>query len=410
MNGHFHIDMETLFAAQSLFALIFAVGLFVLRSKFRHLNGISYLGITFLCSAGAAIIFLLRGEMPLVINVVLTQSVMLAANLSFYYGIDTLLGMRPRMLVPSIACGAAVVSAAFFSTTAHNLIAIRIMLFSAAACVVVGYMLADLIRYPRRHTIIRPLLASLVFYLIACILRGIITPILGTAPLYVFPYNVIQAAYLIIGVLSACGLGVFSMALVGSEVAAAIERNARRDPLTLALNRRGIEEVLTTELDRARRALTPLSVAIIDIDHFKTVNDAAGHAAGDDTLCAVANSIASNLRSYDACGRIGGDEFLVLLPGSHAIHAAPICERIVHQVASLDPDPASLVPTTISVGFTECAPGDTPDTILARADRALYSAKKDGRNCAHMEPVAPFNAPDTLATPIRTSSPPPHSN
>jgi diguanylate cyclase (GGDEF)-like protein len=405
MKVDFHFDLQTLFATQGLICLVFALGLFLLHRRYLQVKGPLQLVFTFLSAASAALIFLCRGYMPLTLNVVLSNGFLFLANLFFYHGVDTLLGIRPRMRIPALVCILALIPAAYF-TSFHDLILVRAALFSAANAILICYLLVDLVAYPLRRSIVRPFIATLAFYLLVIFVRAIAI-VTHSRSSTLFPHDVIDPTYMVIGIFAACGLGIFAMVLVGSEVAATIERNARRDALTDALNRRGIEELLVSELDRARRSSNPLSVAIIDVDHFKSINDAAGHAAGDDTLRSVAASISSHLRPYDACGRIGGDEFLVLLPGSQAANAAQICDRILHQVAGLRPHPQAVSLTTVSIGFTESHHGDTPETILARADRALYSAKRDGRNCAHMDLVFLRNLPTEAvhpASPVRTSS------
>jgi diguanylate cyclase (GGDEF)-like protein len=160
-----------------------------------------------------------------------------------------------------------------------------------------------------------------------------------------------------------------------------IEELAELDELTGAYNRRCIMRTLDDEIAYAERHGTPLAVALIDLDWFKRINDTFGHPTGDEVLRTFAISIYANLRSVDKFGRYGGEEFLLVLPGTETDGAVQILERLGEIVAQLDW--SALAPgmvVTISAGVSALAPGEAPDSLLSRADRALYAAKAQGRN------------------------------
>jgi diguanylate cyclase (GGDEF)-like protein/putative nucleotidyltransferase with HDIG domain len=155
---------------------------------------------------------------------------------------------------------------------------------------------------------------------------------------------------------------------------------AHHDALTDLLNRRGFQGVFDTELERARRADQPLSLIVGDIDRFKRVNDAHGHAAGDEVLSRVADAIRGAKRGFDSAARVGGEEFAVLAPDCDAHGAYVLAERIraaVHEAVS----DAKGGPLTISFGIsTFPLHGQSADGLLSTADQALYAAKRLGRN------------------------------
>jgi diguanylate cyclase (GGDEF)-like protein/PAS domain S-box-containing protein len=157
---------------------------------------------------------------------------------------------------------------------------------------------------------------------------------------------------------------------------------ATTDELTGISNRRHFLEMASHELKHMRRLEHPLSVALIDIDHFKFINDAFGHAVGDQVLVAFANICKGNIRETDLLARFGGDEFAILLPDTRCENTFEVIERIR---LSLDAHPMELggmsIPMTISAGII-CSPlGQEPiDRLLSRADKALYDAKEAGRN------------------------------
>jgi diguanylate cyclase (GGDEF)-like protein len=164
---------------------------------------------------------------------------------------------------------------------------------------------------------------------------------------------------------------------------ARLSRLSQSDPLTGALNRRGLDlafpEVAATDADDG--VVRPLSVAMVDIDHFKRVNDEYGHAIGDEVLKRVVHLLSSVLRAGDAIVRMGGEEFLLILPSVELARAAPIAERARAAVAEARFTAADVtLEVTISVGVAERRAGEGRDALIKRADEALYAAKRDGRD------------------------------
>ncbi len=158
---------------------------------------------------------------------------------------------------------------------------------------------------------------------------------------------------------------------------------ARRDALTALLNRGAIFEIFSNELARARRERKPLSLIIADVDHFKRVNDLRGHLAGDVVLREIARRLGEQVRPYDALGRYGGEEFLVVLPGCAAEEALEVAERLRERVGdeaiSCEGGPIS-VTVSLGVASEDRVLSDAPEPLIAAADGALYDAKRSGRN------------------------------
>lgn len=159
-----------------------------------------------------------------------------------------------------------------------------------------------------------------------------------------------------------------------------IEQLAIRDGLCGTWNRRHIEALLGSELQRQERIGGPLCAALIDIDHFKDINDRYGHPAGDSVMKAIAACMQAQLRSIDQLGRFGGDEFLLLLPGTTLTEAQACAERLRRAVAATGLLPDGATHVAISIGLAECMRGESPEQCMARIDRALYRAKHLGRN------------------------------
>lgn len=160
---------------------------------------------------------------------------------------------------------------------------------------------------------------------------------------------------------------------------AATQSAATLDPLTGLPNRRTIMEYLRDRIEYVSIG-NPCAVLLIDIDHFKSINDTLGHQAGDRCLRIVGEIIAANIRHVDRAGRIGGEEFVILMPDTTSEMARLVGERLRSAIAATDICYASGEPLTASIGVAVASISDTVDSLLARADRALYQAKAQGRN------------------------------
>jgi diguanylate cyclase (GGDEF)-like protein len=168
-----------------------------------------------------------------------------------------------------------------------------------------------------------------------------------------------------------------------------VQRQATTDELTNLVNRRRFIEALEAEAERARVLESPLSVVLADLDDFKRVNDRYGHHGGDEALRAFADLLRGQLRDDDVAGRIGGEEFAILLRDTDLDAAIAVARRTL---GALDGATVALGPTTIkltaSFGAAELAADAPPDTLLLDADAALYQAKRDGKNCVRAAPAA----------------------
>jgi diguanylate cyclase (GGDEF)-like protein len=154
------------------------------------------------------------------------------------------------------------------------------------------------------------------------------------------------------------------------------------DPLTFLLNRRAILRELQGEVLRAERYKTPLSISIVDVDNFKSVNDTYGHAVGDEVLRRVAHRLREGVRHPDMVGRYGGEEFLILLPSSTLSAAMEQAARLCRHVRETGLDVKdNIINVTLSMGVAQLKIGEeTWDDLLNRADSAMYTAKSRGRN------------------------------
>jgi diguanylate cyclase (GGDEF)-like protein len=166
------------------------------------------------------------------------------------------------------------------------------------------------------------------------------------------------------------------------ELIQELERLATTDPLTGVLNRRHLFTLAEQELKRAQRYDNIFSVLILDIDHFKQINDTYGHTVGDRVLEVMAQTVLNSLRKVDYFGRFGGEEFVAFLPETDIDAAIMVAERVREKVKAIAISvQEQLVSMTVSIGVASYQSGDeTVDSIIQRADKALYQAKHQGRN------------------------------
>jgi len=197
----------------------------------------------------------------------------------------------------------------------------------------------------------------------------------------------LNVAFLALGILTLPFLSIGMVMLAHDRLAERMERLATIDELTGALVRRAFIARVETLLVAARAGKRKLSLAILDIDHFKAVNDQHGHAAGDHTLAHFVSLLSQGTRRTDVIGRLGGEEFAILFVSTGKADAARLVDQLRTSVtASPAPAGSGAIACSFSAGVDEFGDGDTLAAVLARADAALYAAKATGRNCVVVAP------------------------
>jgi len=173
-----------------------------------------------------------------------------------------------------------------------------------------------------------------------------------------------------------------------------LEESNRRDGLTGLFNRKYFDEQITQEIGNARRHNRPLALAMIDVDHFKKVNDTHGHPAGDAVLRALATQMQAMLRGSDSLCRYGGEEFTLILPMMAPENVVALLDRLRKAVESkaIDIEGGAQVQVTVSMGVASMREGVTPGTLVAMADEMLYASKVAGRNCVSRYGATPERA------------------
>jgi diguanylate cyclase (GGDEF)-like protein len=375
------MDNRTLVACQTLLTMVYAIAFLGMRRMYRHLPGTESFALGFFSGFLGCLLTIVRASLPNVVGIVVEHFLIFSAFALFYRGILFFFRSPRTTRLLWILCAVALVVLGYFSAVedrvAVRIVAVSLILFLARSLIAV-----ELFRQAGQRFLVSIFAVLMAAYAMFGAIRSIATFLHG--PPYDFMQTTrFQTPSLVVNLLFICVLGLFFLLMLSSELVAIVEAQSLYDHVSGALNRRGIDQRLALELVRAERNGYQLAVALLDIDHFKQINDTAGHAAGDAALKQVVEAISSRLRSYDFFGRYGGDEFLLVFPQTSCEDALRIAERIELAVRGLSVSRFGL-PITLSIGLTFAAPCETALSMLARADMALYNAKRAGRNCTRV--------------------------
>ena len=392
-------DSRTLIACDFMLALTFAIVFFSMKHTYPNLRGINTIAISFLLGVPGTFLLVSRGSIPFFLSVTVAHCFVFGSFIFLYRGILRFIGSRRSTLIPVTVSVIALAILFYFSQIQESIVP-RIVAISLTVGLVRGMIALELFRRSPTFTspkAMRIFAAFMSFFAAVTVNCGIMTLLHGATESTRLQANAVGTATLLLGVVSLFVTGIFILLLSSGELIAASRDESQKDSLSGAFNRRGIEVKLAAELKRMQNSKHKLSVALIDVDYFKSINDIQGHAAGDAALRDVAETISTHLRGRDYLGRYGGDEFLLILPQTPCNIALSVTERLNQAVTNLSLSRGSL-PLTLSIGLTEAILEDDAVTLIARADKALYQAKSDGRNCRRVV-VADEEAPKTEGVP-----------
>jgi diguanylate cyclase (GGDEF)-like protein len=371
------IDNRTLLVCLWLTASLFALAFARTWKTHRGLRGAGSFALAFSSVALSCLLFaVVPASTPFLrfLNTVVGDSLVCCVFAFLINGIERFFAVRHFARSAWVLVGAASLLVFYFTNYSDSMVA-RIIVLGSVGCIIRLFIAIELLRHSRR-TPLRSLAVLMIAYACMSLWQALGTPLRGTPADYMRP-DLIQTSVLFLNLVFIIATGLLLFLLLNDELVIRLEDEAARDFMSGALNRRGVERALLAEMERSRRHGAPLSVALVDLDFFKQINDTRGHAAGDAAIRSVAQAITRSLRAYDHVGRFGGDEFLVLLPDTTSSHAGTVLKRIAEDVArSFDNS------LTLSIGLTSMAQRrEDGATLLARVDQALYAAKTDGRNC-----------------------------
>jgi len=310
--------------------------------------------------------------------IVMADISVLLANYAFYVGFCLTMGLRPRLGWIQALFGLSLPVLLYFTTVQPNA-SLRWSVIVLVTAPMHLLLAAQAIRH-RDFLLARKLLAFIEFVTgIGALQQGfdlLLRPMSEQSPGPTPAQTV--AMFLLLS--HACGVALCGFMAAYARLAVQADQYALQDAIPGVLNRKGIERRLDECIEDAHRHTNRLVIAMIDLDHFKQVNDHHGHAAGDAALAYLARTLTRRLRSSDAVGRFGGDEFLIVMPNARASFARHVLEAVRMEVRGR-PD----LPFTISCGGAVAEKGDTAETLLKRADENLYRVKHSGRDGVSVE-------------------------
>ena len=376
------IDLRTIHVTAAIFACLCLYLLLIHRST-PGLRLVRLITFGYATSALGMELMALRGRIPDFFSITVANTLLVLINVFLYWGIADLLHIRrPQRWIMLGSVFAVAATSFYFSyfrpDVSARIIAISIVVVLQYALIV--YLLSGRPGPERIHMPRLGLSVLFTFYAEINIYRGweahLHDPrsLMSSAGSSTFAF----LAPILVAVMTALGVIWLAMAQLQLE----LEMQSQTDSLTGLLNRRALEEIGAKAIEVARRRSTALSLIILDLDRFKTINDLHGHDGGDAVLHRAARCLRENLRNVDHVARLGGEEFVAVLPGTSQAHAAEIAENLRLCLSSLTVEHLSQeIRLSASFGVATMLPTDTTWLeILRRGDRALYLAKEQGRD------------------------------
>ena len=379
-----HLDLATLTLLGALQALLLAPLLLVATRAYTGVarTSLRVWSVVLLLQAFGWVLAALRGQISDWLSIVLSNGLLITSYAGTTCALRLLLGVPQRRALLAVIGLAVWLGIGWFGVVQPDY---RLRVYIAAAMVA---CYSALLFWPLRHALraggsiaqrvmVLVILAAVVAWILRLheLLVGTQTP---PGLLVATPGNVVNLVY---GAIEPVFASIGFLLMYNEAAQADLRRLARIDPLTGALNRLALEEEARRLFGRAG-APSGLAVLMLDADHFKAINDRHGHAGGDRVLAALAHGVGARLRPGDVLGRVGGEEFLVLLPHTDLATATALAEELRAHVASqplgLD-GLAQAITVSIGVAVRDATDGDA-DALIRRADHSLYEAKRAGRN------------------------------
>jgi diguanylate cyclase (GGDEF)-like protein len=380
-----YLDTRTMLFSFAIGSLIMAVGLFIANVRAAHMRVMTlWVVANFALFVGWAL-YVLRGAVPEFASIDVAFAFFVTGYALEFAALSIFCGRRvqPLLLIALGVAGVALDTGVHLADPAHGawgIIASSLILAGwFAACALTLAMWTS----PAERT--SHLMTAGFFGALAIANAGfaIFTLFAGDPTITPMTNGLTESLVLAVDYIGFFGTSLGFILMTKERADNELIRTASVDSLTGLFNRRSFMEAAQRELHRAERQHLQTCVLMLDLDHFKNVNDSYGHPTGDLVLASFADVLHASLRPFDVIGRYGGEEFCVLLPGTGIGEATTIAERI-RNISSQTPVEAraATIPYTVSIGVVQAPPGViTLDDLVDRADKALYQAKASGRNC-----------------------------
>lgn len=371
-----HIDARTVLLLAGVMSGFMAVILYALKRSYPPaIQGLGeWVAALILVAVGSLLAFGV-GYFPAVVSITLPRLLFPSGLFLCYVGMQRFFGVAPRFRRwVTLIVGVALVQM-WFTFVQPSFHARLVLSMGLALCLFLA--MANLLRQQQPASIAKILTMGVVVVMLSILTMRLVTSVVFPVGADIFDASPQQLLYVtsfsFLIVLLSVGLVLLATERLHSEVSFL----ATHDSLTNALTRRHLNAVCAIELDRSQRHGRSMALLIMDLDHFKAVNDTHGHLRGDRVLVDFVATANRLLRRPDQLARFGGEEFVALLPETSLEEALGVAERIRHACALPSPE----IACTVSIGVTtNHTAGDTVDTLIARADAAMYQAKEKGRN------------------------------
>ena len=372
------VDLRSVILMSGVLGVLLTLVFFFLRTAYPPtIRGLGWWAAAPALITLSTVLFSARGTLSDVWAIVLGNLVLLAGIGCFEIGAREFVG-RPWVPVPRLAALAACACALYFFGIVEPNYPVRLALVGAVWASIFLAMARTLMRHASAGLASR-LTVTVLFLNVVVLLLRVATASLADRHETIISPSSIQTLYVATNAIMFMGLGVGLILLAGERLRSEFEYLATHDALTQVMTRRVFLESCEVEMERCRRHGRSMALLLLDIDHFKEVNDVHGHQMGDRVLVDFTRRIQPLLRRMDLLARVGGEEFVVMLPDTEGVDAMAVAQRILAQVC--EPDDRSLPHITTSIGVAVWQPEDRQvDDLLVRADRALYKAKAEGRN------------------------------
>lgn len=326
----------------------------------------------------------LREQIPVGISVLAAHVLGVGGLAGYHHALERFRGASARAVLYYLAVPAALGSSVYFYWLAHDY-AMRVAIFSSLAAFELGLCAYASWQARTSGAPWTGSTASIGFGVAALLLLSRIQVVKGvdaiSPPETILHQSFSEQMIILILMLLFFYLAFSFVMLSNERINDELRHLAHYDPLTGCRNRRGVRNSGEREVARARRAAHPVSVALVDLDHLKQINDRMGHATGDAALVHVGRCLRAALRKVDVAGRWGGDEFLVVLPDTDPSGAEHACERIRLEVLKPSPELPGALECSVTIGVATAEGNELEfEELVATADVALYEAKALGRN------------------------------
>ena len=371
------LDLRSIILLSGIMGLLLAVVFLFLRLSYpRSIQGLGWWAAAPVASFVSTLRFAARGQIPVLVSVVAANGLLLTGIAMFYFGARHFFGLAPAYLSRIGLILAALPLLTWYTLVEPSFTA-RILIVSLLWAYIQMTLAVLIWRHGPEVFSTRFTAVVLLIHTCTLVLR-FLSAWLPLPNEHLLDPTRVQTLYVVMNALLTVALGVGLILMASDRLRVLLEHSASHDSLTNALVRRTLIGACEQELERCRRHGRSMALLMLDIDHFKAINDMHGHQMGDRVLVDFVNRLTPLLRRPDQLGRFGGEEFVVLLPETTQEQALLVAERIRAAVAQ---PTTGLPPITASIGVTTNRPDDAQvDVLLARADTALYKAKAEGRN------------------------------